>query len=1059
MTKRILLFLPAFYCIMTLGHAQDMIQSRPGRSEISDAGVVGNNYQVEPHTYTNDFESRRLGAWASYPLWQDNAYDQNFRVNEMVPGDQNISIVQRVTPYSKVDNYAGAQKLLNMYLKPGGKVSLRYYLKTSEQPAYFKVRFAAGRYGSIDVTLPHPGINKWIWVTVGFNDFVRENPILAGKDQIQIFALAFLTKIPDADPAMPFYLGLDDITFKGWRATAFQFAQPAVTKLPEFDPYIPLHHYGTNDLFNLSGRWPLRADKVSIQIVSYADRHKVIYEGTLAKSGDMWTLKPLKLAFPNGLYLAELSAFSGSTQLSGTAVTICIAPRNIAGKHPRLLFDAAKEKSIGQELKEGNYKPVLDDILSKARIQREKFPISSLRYDLDQFPDEDWLPSWNAFGQHIYGTGEALKENALAYAFNGDSVAGDYARDVMNAIAGWPSWVSPWMLKRGRFDEHRMGTWSHSVALAYDLTYNLMTAQERTNIRNAIMKNIVEGAHKTYVYDDDVISNTSNWIGHTVGGSLMNMAAIYGDGPETETMEPYFTGAILKFDAFLNHVTDTKDGAWGEGLGYNSYTFSNLSRSIPSLYNVFNIDLTAPLVGSYNEFIWGGFIRNRMWFGFGDSGDSIMDASNWAFLLSMQKEPRLSWYYHYLKGKETLDDLIFNTRGIAQDSPFDENPDKIFHSIGTTVFKSGWEKNDLAFVMRTGAFYNHQHLDQGSFWFADHSVTFIEDQPIHNSDYYDDPLYQSHFIQPISHSTILINGNEQSQRVGDPLRFAPGFEDHAFIEESLDGAKAAFSRGNIGRLYFGKVKSLSRNVLYLKPGVLLMLDEAVPSGKDARLTLLYHTAALKDITAGEHVSEITKEGYTLNLMHLAPEFVEVKAVETPHYLKTLQKTRPLVREGMLTVSASTEGHPLVMANLLTTTAAGTAPDVTYKAGNGFVSGTASGEPFAFTTKPGSLYQVRHMETDALALTWGEDWTFAAMAKTVRRDGLLLMEADAPVTCEIRAKNIKYSRSTAGQLLMGAAEKPASVLLNGAPVKNFSYDNERKAVILQVPAGEGNIVLK
>src|SRR5665647_1508059 len=215
-------------------------------------------------------------------------------------------------------------------------------------------------------------------------------------------------------------------------------------------------------------------------------------------------------------------------------------------------------------------------------------------------------------------------------------------KSVLDTLAGWPTWVSPWMIKRGRFNEHRMGTWSHSVALAYDLTYNLMTPLERTNIRKAIMKNIVEGVHRTYVYDNDVISNTSNWIAHTVGGSLINMAAIYDDGPETEAMEPYFTGAMMKFEAFLNHVTDTRDGAWGEGLGYNDYTFSNLSRSIPSLYDVFNIDVTAPLMNSYNEYIWGGLIKGKKWFGFGDSGDSIKNATNWAFLLSMRKEPRLS---------------------------------------------------------------------------------------------------------------------------------------------------------------------------------------------------------------------------------------------------------------------------------------------------------------------------------------------------------------------------------------------------------------------------------
>ena len=74
---------------------------------------------VEPWSYTDNFEDMDLVAWASYPHWQYLAYDQNFRVNEIIPGDANISIVQKVTPYTSVDNYAGAQKLLDMYLIHG----------------------------------------------------------------------------------------------------------------------------------------------------------------------------------------------------------------------------------------------------------------------------------------------------------------------------------------------------------------------------------------------------------------------------------------------------------------------------------------------------------------------------------------------------------------------------------------------------------------------------------------------------------------------------------------------------------------------------------------------------------------------------------------------------------------------------------------------------------------------------------------------------------------------------------------------------------------------------
>jgi hypothetical protein len=1014
---------------------------------------------LEPYTYSENFQSRDLGAWASYPLWQDNAYDANFQVGQMVPGDLNLSIVGKVTPYSNVDNYAGAQKLLDMYLVPEAKIRFRYFLKTNHSVQFLKVRFAAGKYGKIDYTINAPKTNQWTWVTLGFNDFATQNPIIREHNKLQIYALAFLVKIPNADPAMPIYLGLDDISFKGAIAVPFRFATPSMYKLPEFRPYIPRQPYYNGDSFKLSGDWLLNAKKVKIEISRYTAPEKILYSGALSREGNKWVLKPFKLSYPDGLYLAKLAAYNGSAKLSETEFTIHIAPKGIAGEHPRLLFNNDKKKLMEDRFKDTRFQAVLGDILDQAKIQREKVPVKSLEYDLDQFPDRDWLPSWSAFGSHIYDTGPAIESNSLAYAFQGDTLAGEYAKNILVKLAGWPTWVSPWLIKRGRFSEHRMGTWSHKVALAYDLTYNLMTADERGKVRKAIIEKIIKGVYRTYVYDNMVTSNTSNWIGHTVGGALMNMAAIYGDGAGTKDMEPYFTGSMMKFYAFITHVTCAKGGAYGEGYGYNSYTFSNFSYSVPSLYNVFNIDVTDPLVGSYNEYIWGGLIKDKKWFGYGDSEDSLLPATDWAFLLDKSKDPRLSWYYNYLKKEETFKDVLFDTKDVPQNSPFNENPDKIFPEIGTTVFKSGWGKDDFAFVMRTGAFYNHQHLDQGSFYLADKGVIFIEDHPMDQSTYYDDPIYQSNFIQPVSHSTIVINHNPQSQRVGDPLNFAPGFNDHASITQFLDSKGTAFSSGDIGRLYWGKVKSLTRNVLYIKPGTLLMLDIAKPAEKDVDVTLLYQTAHLKDIDAGQQISKITKDGFSLNIMHLAPQLVVSKAVETPHYLKTLLKEKPLVKEGMLTVTARTHGTPLVMANLLTTTPGGLAPDVVSNNGNGFVSGEVSGKKFAFTTKPGNIYHVDNMETDALAMTWGSEGAFVAMATIFKKEGGMLVKANKPITFELSADSLKYYISETGQLMIGALSKPSSVMLNGQLVKNFLYDKKNNLVIIKVLQGEGVIIIK
>jgi hypothetical protein len=259
-------------------------------------------------------------------------------------------------------------------------------------------------------------------------------------------------------------------------------------------------------------------------------------------------------------------------------------------------------------------------------------------------------------------------------------------------------------------------------------------------------------------------------------------------------------------------------------------------------------------------------------------------------------------------------------------------------------------------------------------------------------------------------------------------------------------------------LYFDKVKDLSRNVLFIKPRTILMLDTAVPSDEDAKVTLLYQTAELETIKAGKDVSNITKKGVTLNIMHLAPKAVETKAVETPHYLYTLQRVAHLKKEGMLTVSASTKNkQPLVIANLLTTDGSDGVSEVNTEEGLGFVSGVASGKKFAFSTKPGNVYQTAGMVTDAAAITWSDDRIFLALATTFKsNDGSKAISSSIPVSLEISPDGIKYGSNAPSNLIISSAAKPKIVLLNGKVVSNFTYDSAKKQVSIQIPVGEGVI---
>jgi len=624
----------------------------------------------------------------------------------------------------------------------------------------------------------------------------------------------------------------------------------------------------------------------------------------------------------------------------------------------------------------------------------------------------------------------------------------------MVKLSEFPYWLHPWMIKRGRHIYYPVGEMGMDMAVGYDLLYDLMSEDERRTVRGALMKNIVLGCHKGYVEDDLVTNNTSNWVAHITGGSLMCLAAMYGDGPDVAQVEPYLTGAVLKDYQLIQNVIDP-EGAYGEGYGYYNFSMLSWSKSLPAVENVFKIDMSGKLNGSYKELIWAGLVKKKQTFYFGDSSGGLRPLTNWAWLLPKYKDPLLGWFYNFMKNGETFMDVLYETADVPQDDPFDENPVRLFREMGTTVFKSGWEPEDFVFVMRTGPFYNHQHLDQGTFWLSYGGSLFIEER--HGSTYYDDPLYQPWYTQPVAHSTILIDGNHQSQRVGDVLHHVDGFNDYAFVTHFLDGENAAFVSGDITRLYWGKVKSLKRNVLYLKPNTVLMVDTVVPGKRDVDVTLLYQTRYLKDIHAGEDCSKIVKDGNVLTIKHLHPDIVEVDAVETPHYLYTLRREKPLEREGMLTVTARTKRNPLVLANLLTASPEGGEPAMEARSGDGVMYGTVNGVPFVVNTRPGHLYEMQGgTVSDALVGTGNELSMFAALCTTLRVNGELKLESEKPITCELTEKGIKYYLCSSSRVSFGVSGKPAGVTVNGKKTTSFSYDPVKKTVGLTLPAGEGYV---
>ena len=226
---------------------------------------------LERYVYSEDFPSRRLSGWCSYPYWQDTAYDEDFRIAEMVPGDPNLSIIQKVVTSAPAPYFGGAQKLLDIYLTPDSSVSFRCYIKTHIPSVDIVLRFAAGGLGALEYRVSGVGANAWQDVTVTWTELCGQNPVLRDRESVHVTACAVVAEIPVTDPAMPVHFGLDDIRVEASQAVRFNYDTPAVTRLTEWRQALVLEAYNEGDELVVKGSWACDADSVMLRLASFPD--------------------------------------------------------------------------------------------------------------------------------------------------------------------------------------------------------------------------------------------------------------------------------------------------------------------------------------------------------------------------------------------------------------------------------------------------------------------------------------------------------------------------------------------------------------------------------------------------------------------------------------------------------------------------------------------------------------------------------------------------------------------------------------------------------------------
>jgi hypothetical protein len=168
----------------------------------------------------------------------------------------------------------------------------------------------------------------------------------------------------------------------------------------------------------------------------------------------------------------------------------------------------------------------------------------------------------------------------LAYQLSGDVRYGRRVVDLLLALkdADYPYWCC---------QDLGVGDLLYGIGLAFDWSYELMTADERRDIVSAMWtpehESFLFGRTLGYNPTNPIAANLeiSNWMGVTAGGAGLTLLAIRGEsGIPDNTIRPfdtYLTRALDRTRSYFVHGLDPQ-GAGHEGLTYAAY---GLKNSVP----------------------------------------------------------------------------------------------------------------------------------------------------------------------------------------------------------------------------------------------------------------------------------------------------------------------------------------------------------------------------------------------------------------------------------------------------------------------------------------------
>ncbi len=870
---------------------------------------------TEPYTWRENFQGTELAQFASYPPVQDAGYDPSIVPTAEYGALGGRSLMRILKPVRSGPERFGFIRRLDLVASSGAVLAFSYRLTSASSGDRIEIGIAASdgrRYMAVRDT----GINgAWHTVRIALSEF-RDASHLAVPNGTGIEGFYVVAALPHADRDVTYRFLLDDAQFQAQREVRFRVLQPRTIAL---EP--------RRELFaatRLDPEHPLRVEAVapvrvsSIECVVKDQDGKNVASGRLVERNGTWSSQ-LAFGTPHapGVYTLWLrgKANSGDSLVTGVRL---VASHSPLAAHPRLYFSAADRDRLLERTRDGKYEALWKKIVHQAKESRKNGDLTRAAAIFPMLDHVYLLPTLPGYFDLITSAGNRIRYNALLAYLNNDAQALDAAKSALLTVIKWPSWAPPWFPAHGQPTYYPAGEFTAQIAFAYDLLYDQLSSQERAVIREGLIQKGILPAYREYVVDDRVLTNTSNWISHSVAGSLLAIAAIAGESDDPN-LDLYTNGLLAKLEGHLAG-TYLADGSYGEGISYHEFDLETLAPALIALKRVLGLDY------------WSrSHVKDSLWYpittladpisGCLDMGDTHCPGGHTiAPVVAQSHNPVFRWYEDHF-APASMEDLLFSDDTLKAEPPKAPGS-RYFSTKGNVVFRTGWQPDDSILLFRAGPNFNHNHGDQGSFLLRALGENLVLDAGY--ADYYKDPYYDDYFKQAAGHNTILVDGDPASQSIADTLAF-PMLHEYPRIVDTVMSADLDGVTSELQQVYRGRLKKFSRSIVFIKPNYVIVYDELLPA-EHAAFDWLLHLPEVKRVTTKEATALYSGKVASLAIGFLSPPNLKLQVTGGHLPYSTFNPVAPAVvpaQPAILHASTSTSSEAV---RFLTVLAPARSPD-------------------------------------------------------------------------------------------------------------------------------------